>query len=225
MPGWTLAQLTTEFRQHLGDDQSATWTDAQLQTTLARASRDAWPYFFTPIQDLTSYTGANALAANTLSINVPAAFLASGSGVTSVPAGRISQLETRMWDGSTSTTPIPARWFPLQWGKGWEVDPLDMTQATPQIKFWEPYSYQCELRIFGGVPITPFDTTNLSAVLAPTAYNGFVEWLLWKAEELARSERIKANSLERRGQNTRRLLAQQNAQDAARRYRMRMYGD
>jgi hypothetical protein len=72
---YTQAQMLADFRDHLGDYNSNTWTDYMLIAALRRAYEMAWPDWYAEIRDDATYTGYASLPAGTLSVPVPSALV------------------------------------------------------------------------------------------------------------------------------------------------------
>ena len=155
----TLAQFIPRLRQRINDRTRRIWsTDDELENAVIDAIPQSWPYIFVDTKDTTSFTGSNALAANTLSIAVPTAFLPSGSR----GSGAIWAIRFRMWDG-TSATPVPVPWGWMK--RGVYPDSLEnFTSPNALIRFVQPFSRQCEIELWGGVPLTPPTRYDFTAV-------------------------------------------------------------
>jgi hypothetical protein len=189
----TLLQLRNRLRRHLGDGSGITWTNTQIYYAIIEAIEQAWPYFYEPVADESSFTGASALAANTTEISVPTAFLASGTRGN----GAVFSVWARMTNG-TETGTIYKPWFRLT--RGVRMDNLE--GSSPKIRFTDPElcASQCELKLYGGRPIaspvgydftaaastdifnatgadlTNGNTVNLDGSLLPTGVSGSTEY-------------------------------------------------
>lgn len=72
---YTQAQWVADFRDAIGDTGSNGWSDYQLITATRRAYESAWPDFWLPYLDTTTYTRYASVAPNTNLIPVPSAFI------------------------------------------------------------------------------------------------------------------------------------------------------
>lgn len=95
--GISLASFRRDEREHLGDDGSNQFSDAQIENAVFRALDLTFPrgkpYFYELVTDETSYTGANINDSNTTELTIPSAFTPQ-SGWRG--AGKITRLEARM---------------------------------------------------------------------------------------------------------------------------------
>lgn len=205
----TFAQVKTNLRERLGDDGSVDWTDTQLGHAIQDAMRVAWPYFYEPVVDETSFTGGSAVAQNTTELAVPTTFY----NVTGI--GKITRLDWRRY--TTSTTNYN-QWIPLR--RGVWID--DLQEASPKIHFAATRGRQAEIRVRGIRPLT-IPTLDADTV-SGSNWPGFVVWLYLAAEELARAARVRAVAYDTEAEQQRRILASQEAQDLANKYRMRPPG-
>lgn len=71
---YTQAQWVADFRDAIGDGSNG-WSDYQLITATKRACEAAWPDFWLPYLDTTTYTRYASVAANTNIIPVPSSFI------------------------------------------------------------------------------------------------------------------------------------------------------
>lgn len=159
----TYLEVIENVRASLGDEFAASWSEFAVFQMIAKAIRNSWPDFFTPVADETTYTGTNNVPGGTTEISVPAAFLASSANNLNTPNGAVWSVWGRDWDGS-SASPVPAEWFPIR--TDIRTDHTDY--ATPKIRFNDWWRGRpVEIRLYGGVPLTP-PTYGIGSIAAIT---------------------------------------------------------
>jgi len=198
----------------LGDPSSTLWLRPQLLSFLKRAYRISAPWFFTPVEDFTSFTGLNAVPMNTNEILVPNAFLASSSTSEVALPGEVTGMKTRLTGTTTPVAPIPQVWFPIA---NAEIDPL--TVASPKIRFLSSYNNIFELRLYGWKPLT-IPVADDNTPLDGSDIRGFLEWLTFQCMVYAMANKETNTNDDKRGYGRRHLIDQADADKIRWRYRM-----
>lgn len=209
-----VSAFLTDLGIQLGDPSNVIWTRAQLLSFLKRAYRLSPPWFFTVIEDLTTYTGSNAVAQNTKEVAVPASFIATPSTSEVAANGEVTGLKVRLSGTTTVVEPIPQVFFPVSVA---EIDPISI--ASPKIRFLQPYNNIFELQVFGWKPLA-IPTADDTSALDGSDHRGFLEWLTLQCEVFAMANKETSTNDDKRGYGRRHLLDQSDADKMRWRYRM-----
>jgi hypothetical protein len=209
-----VSAFLTDLGIQLGDPSNTLWPRTQLLSFLKRAYRLTAPWFFTPIEDLTTYTGLNAVTVNTKEVPVPAAFLATPSTTEVAANGEVTGLKVRLSGTTTVVEPISPVFFPVSVA---EIDPLSI--ATPKIRFLSPYNNIFELQVFGWKPLS-IPSADDTSPLDGSDHRGFLEWLTLQCEVFSMANKETNTNDDKRGYGRRHLLDQSDADKMRWRYRM-----
>jgi hypothetical protein len=205
---WTLATLRDRVRDKIETGIAVKWSDVQIENACKDAVRDSYPSFFVPILDDTSYTGTNTPIADTIEVNVPASFLASGER----RHGRIHLIELRLYQESGTNY---SDWFEVR--KGVKVD--NLSQANPKIRFLDRLTVRYEIRLTGDQPLTP---PNFSSdIISGTDTSGVTDYLIARACYHCHRSRQKSSQYDRNNHAQQALLWETEATNIERRHGMR----
>lgn len=204
----TLGELATDLIEHMGEEAGVDTDTNKTQNAIRRAIRAGFPWFYKPVSDVTTFTGAGTLARNTASIAVPATFYSSG-------VGRVTQILARMNDGTVNANPTFPGWFSLE--NGVWVD--DMNGSSPKIWFSGTLGAPVELMIYG---IRPLLVPNgAGETIEGSDWPGYISYLLEAGEMFARKPLVRAGAYDPEANTQRLVMAQQDVTDIAARCRMK----
>lgn len=203
------------LREVLADPLSEVWSGQDLERAFERSLIAAWPYFYNYYLDNITYFSTNPLPRDTQFITLDSRIR------------HVFRVEARI---STGTAAVPgANWFDLKHGvRVVQMRNSSMTGSAIQMQLQfnrDVTSTALELRIHAAMPLLDTGTSYSLLTGWPYAIHqqapGFTDWILARAEYEARRMRRRSRATDKRDNNTLTLMAKQEADALAQRYKMR----